>query len=187
MDLLCGYGSDSGSDTSGADDAKTEETPKASSSSKLSMVDAPNKIVPSSSSKRKVQTILPSADELFDAVDSSNFLYAKPVEVFDIKPMKKAGLNEAEVVVNQSVKKPNANNNSILLPPQLTHGANKSTEDVSRWSTTSSGKAAAATQDKKKKDISFSEKEKRKRQQGKTSREGSFVEEEKRLLRQAGE
>jgi hypothetical protein len=77
------------------------------------------------------------------------------------------------------------------MPPQLSRGANVSTEDTARWSTAASTSAANAAKKgpaaaEKKKADSWNAKEKRKRSEGKTSREGSFVEEEKRLLRQAG-
>jgi hypothetical protein len=172
MDLLCGYGSDgsSGEKESVGPDPTAKEEEKIFAS-------AP------AAKKRKEgkPSLLPSAADLFSSVKEASFLRASaPVEAPEIVPMKK---NQTTLYSAQNVEdseKLKAASRAVLLPPQLSRGANVITEDVSKWS------SKQQTKPMEKSKASFNSKEKRKRQEGKVAREGSFVEEEKRLLRQGG-
>mmetsp|Transcript_24847 Transcript_24847/g.55979 ORF Transcript_24847/g.55979 Transcript_24847/m.55979 type:complete len:159 (-) Transcript_24847:8-484(-) len=156
MDLLAGYGSNDESDASDTSDQK--DGPKETKA-------APNRAPAASAQAKKKAPFLPSAADMFSSAGASSFLAKAAQPMDDVLPVKKQKIH---------AEAPKA---APLLPPQLTRGANKVSEDSSQWNTAKSAKA--------KKD-SFNQKEKRKRQEGKVAREGSFVEEEKRLLRQAG-
>ena len=170
MDLLYGYGSDSGSDS----DAEKQPSPAA----------------PTPKTKPKAApSLLPSAADAFSSVASASFLVApRPTSAPDVQPMKKQKATEDDAPTLAAARGGGAagkvaerpKSSGMLMPPQLSGRANTATEDVSRWTTAKGGKGGKGRGE------SFNSKEKRKRQEGKSSREGSFVEEEKRMLRQAG-
>ena len=160
MEGLVGYGSDSdGSGINGSDSEPEAET-------------KPVKPPP-----KKKKSLLPSAADAFANVGSASFLMpTSAVAEPEIVPIKKKSKPEESEKTKQAV----------LLPPQIGRGGpNKSTEDVSRWTSKAALEASEKKKEEKKKE-SWNTKEKRKRQEGKVGREGSWVEEEKRLLRQAG-
>jgi len=176
MDLLGSYGSSDESEASGDEmKAVAADVPKA-------------KPKP----KKKVASMLPSAADAFSAVGAATFLTTKVAPEPEMQPMvKKHKPEEGNAGGESSVgstysrisgaKKP-----AVFLPPQIgRRGANVATEDVGKWNLAKTGGKGGKGGNGGGKD-SFNAKEKRKRAEGKVAREGSFVEEEKRLLRQAG-
>ena len=159
MDLLGGYGSDN-SDKSSIYEDEREKPPGAAPIAK----------------RQKPVSLLPSAADVFDSIDSASFMVPLPAASEPKLTMKlKQTLPTTE---------PKPKSSGLLLPPQLSR-PNVSTEDAGRWSTAKSAVGGKGVKGGKKPET-FNTKEKRKRAEGKVAREGSFVEEEKRLLRQAG-
>jgi len=123
--------------------------------------------------RQKSVPVLPSATDAFESVESASFMAP-------ITAKAEAELTKKTKQTAESAPKSNAK----LLPPQLSR-PNVSTEDAGRWSTAKSGVVSKEGKGGKKVET-HNTKEKRKRAEGKVAREGSFVEEEKRLLRQSG-
>lgn len=169
MDLLQGYDSEA--------EASEDETEKPQKETKISLPEEAPVALPAEAApvvkKAPKQSLLPSASEMFSSVSGASFLAKKPVSE---TPTIQAPPKVAEPAVSAPVVRAPA----VLVPPQLSRGANVTTEASALWST-ETGKAG------KKRPESFNTKEKRKREQGKTSREGSYVEEEKRILRNLGD
>lgn len=170
MDLLANYGSD---------DSEQENT---------SDVEDPAPIEVRSAEKKRKTVALPSASELFSSVEGASFLTAaSPVPTPEVAPLQAKKKKKKNTDAFQPASRTKMREQ--LLPPQLAR-PNLSTEDYRQWSTT---KSADAHNDSKKKDKSskdaksFNSREKRKRDLGMQSRHKNFVEEEKRLLRQAGD
>lgn len=123
--------------------------------------------------RQKSVLVLPSAADAFDSVKSASFM--API----------IAKSEPELTkMPKQTTEPAPRSNAQLLPPQLSR-PNVSTEDAERWSTAKSGHARKEGKGGQKVET-HNTKEKRKRAEGKVAREGSFVEEEKRLLRQSG-
>eukprot|EP00903_Cladosiphon_okamuranus_P009079 g8680.t1 len=162
----------------------------------------------------KPQISLPSAADLFDSVDTSSASFmSAPAASEDVPlttPKRKntddgGGGGGSNSKKSKDSKGAAAGPNKGLIPPQMSR-PNVVTEDSALWSSDASmkrqrqgeverrGAAAAAAGggkgkagEKGKKDsLTFKQREKAKRDKGQASRGKSYVEEEKRLLRELG-
>ena len=137
---------------------------------------------------------LPFFSELFDSVDAPSFFAGgkkdeAPAPVA-VKVKAKAQKGGGASMLSKKRPRPSG----ILAPPQIRSGrANITTEDTTSWTTQrkegAKQKAAAAAAGgggAAGKSKSFRQKEKRKRDLGQSSRGKSYVEEEKRILRESG-
>ncbi|CAM9300550.1 unnamed protein product [Sphacelaria rigidula] len=159
---------------------------------------------------------LPSAADLFDSVDTASFMstpgpvpespYTKAPKGGDARGAGASGKNNSsgkkrksgDLASKGGEKKESSRG---LVPPQMTR-PNVVTEDSALWSSDATmkrqrqleaerraggGAAGSGAKGKKgNKDLSFKQREKVKRDKGQQSRGKSYVEEEKRLLRELG-
>lgn len=92
MDLLTGYGSDSGSDAEESEVNKVHlklSAPNTNSSSESEEEGEEEEVLPTPAApKQKKPSLLPSADDLFASTSGPSFLAAKKTE-FEIAPVKK--------------------------------------------------------------------------------------------------
>jgi hypothetical protein len=118
--------------------------------------------------------LCPNPSDLFDSVDTPSFFTSAKDEAPTPVVVKKKEQEKQKLVKKRPAP------GGMLAPPQLKR-PNVSTEDTESWTTK---KKAGAKQGKDSK--TFKAKEKRKRDVGQTSRGKSYVEEEKRILRESG-
>mmetsp|Transcript_10732 Transcript_10732/g.13935 ORF Transcript_10732/g.13935 Transcript_10732/m.13935 type:complete len:211 (+) Transcript_10732:120-752(+) len=124
---------------------------------------------------------LPSANDIFASVGQPSFMTGSAVmtaKAAVIKRQKPASPSKETKAKKQKKDKPN-----VLLPPQMQmKRPNNVTESTELWSL--KDKKHGTNQKDKKGKMSFQQREKQKRDRGQASRGKSYVEEEKRILRQ---
>mmetsp|Transcript_28421 Transcript_28421/g.28729 ORF Transcript_28421/g.28729 Transcript_28421/m.28729 type:complete len:173 (+) Transcript_28421:74-592(+) len=167
MISLQSYGSSDDSDSESGIEKNGKDLPSSTNSNRSSEIE-------------KVKMKLPSANDLLNGCNPPAWI-AKPIpsktiELEMSKPKHESGNNLSDKSNNLV---------SSLKPPQLTK-PNVVTEDMTSWTSKNKREIDKDSLDNsKKKPKTFNQKEKLKRDIGQTSRAKSFVEEEKRLLRES--
>ncbi|CAM9572290.1 unnamed protein product [Choristocarpus tenellus] len=146
---------------------------------------------------------LPSAADLFDSVDSASFMPATisaPLPNPIVKKRKgpgKGGEVSGGTIGKSGIGSSNVTNlnskSQGMIPPQMSR-PNIVTEDVGAWSSDVSVKRQKQLETEKRSSDAkakvdgknFKQREKEKRDKGQASRGKSYVEEEKRILREMG-
>mmetsp|Transcript_16691 Transcript_16691/g.21650 ORF Transcript_16691/g.21650 Transcript_16691/m.21650 type:complete len:211 (-) Transcript_16691:78-710(-) len=176
------------SDNSGSssNESSDEEEEKEDPSKGPSVLPSPDQLFSSVKSAGFMKTAdprdgLPSANDIFASVGQPSFMTGSAVMTAKapvIKRQKPASPPKETKAKKQKKDKPN-----VLLPPQMQmKRPNNVTESTELWSL--KDKKHGTNQKDKKGKMSFQQREKQKRDRGQASRGKSYVEEEKRILRQ---
>ena len=157
----------------GSSDSESSEEVSTTSTAKISQTKQEN-----------IQSIkLPSAAELFQSKNTSSVFCSSSIVAENVN-ISKSTAKPSSSIPSSATEKIDSKQSNKFVPPQLAR-PNIVTEDMHAFGSKRKGDNEGKKADNKKLK-SYNQIEKKKRDIGQSSRGKSFVEEEKRLLRQGG-